>query len=130
MPSIPVVAEVPSSSPVGGPVIGGVEFRRPTSRSVSTEPVGSSVELGSGSLRRYTRGVRKVFAISWAKMTEDEVAAVELALAPTFVTFQLDSTAEAALVATEDGFSADAIAGTFPIRYNVSLSLREKDPRR
>lgn len=130
MPSIPVVAEVLSSSPVGGPVIGGVEFRRPTSRNVTTEPIGASVELGSGSLRRYTRGTRKAFAVSWAKMTEDEVAAVETALAPAFVTFQLDSTAEATTVATEEGFSAEAIAGTFPIRYNVSLSLREKDPRR
>lgn len=129
MPSIEVVPENLPASLEGGPVIGGVTFPRPNSRSSNVEPVRASVDLASGSERTYSKGRRGVHSLSWSKLTEDDVEALVAATEPTYVTYREDEKSTEYVVSTNEGVSFEAVAGTFPIRYSVSVTLRERDVR-
>jgi hypothetical protein len=110
------------------PVIGGTTFRRPNGYSVNPEPVRQTVQLAGGSTRAYSSGVRDVFELSWGKMTEAEVVALNAATLPAFVSFTtLDGSTR--IVETSPP-SIDAVPGTDPVRFSVSLTLRAQDTRR
>lgn len=128
MPSV-IVDPLLASHNSGGPVIAGVEVKRATSLSEKDEPVRQLVELASGSTRAYDKGVRRVFGVAWAKLTRVEVDQLRGLLAAPFVTFATEVGSDVSVVSTEDGFAADPIPGTYPIRYSGSISLRERDPR-
>lgn len=130
MPTITLPDDLGSSSSSSGPVIGGVLFRRPATLSKSIEKEGATVTLPGGQIRTYRSsrgGRRRVYSISWPKLTESELAQLEAALAPPFVTFAPSSAEEAIVVSTEDALAIEAIAGTFPIRYAVSTTLKARD---
>lgn len=129
MPSIAVVPEYLPASVEGGPVIGGVTFPRPNSRSTNLEPVRASVVIASGSERTYSKGRRGVHSLSWSKLTEGDVETLVAATQPTYVTYREDASAAEYVVSTNDGVSFEAVAGTFPIRYSASVTLRERDVR-
>lgn len=129
MPSF-AVAPVQQTFASGGPMLGGVEFRRATSRSEQWEGVGSDQELPSGALRAYDRGRRLVVSLSWSKMTRAELDALaELCLAP-FITYANDSGSPEYVMRVATPPTSDAIAGTFPIRYRVDVGLRGRDVSR
>jgi hypothetical protein len=109
------------------PVIAGVTVRRPTSLTENPEPVRNSVQLAGGGLRSYSAGVRYVFGLSWAQMTEGELAQLRALTAPPFVPYvHQDGTSH--YVETSPP-QATAIQGTDPVRFAVSLELRDQDPR-
>lgn len=120
-----------AESPAGGPVIGGVTFRRPVARAVTFEPVRSTIELGgSGQLRTYVRGTRRVVELEWSRMTDPEVAALTNVLAPAFVDYADDADSAVYRCSTDEGIEVEAIPGTYPVRYQVSIELRQQDPTR
>lgn len=108
------------------PAIAGQVIGRPTSLRESGEPVRNSVTLAGGGLRSYSAGVRRVFDLSWSRVTEDELADLRLLTAPAFVAYtHQDGTTR---IVETSGVEADAIAGTDPVRFSVSLTLREQNP--
>lgn len=125
MPSIVVLPSVVESA--GGPVIAGVEFKRPSSRSVSWEPVVSTQELGNGNMRSYYKGKRQVVALGFSKLTEQEVDALVAVLAAPVVTYAEDTDATPVVMFSDDAVAFEAIAGTFPVRHNASLTLKARD---
>src|SRR5213083_1747855 len=104
MPSVIIPVLSPSSN-VGGPVIGGVEVRRPTSLSSSDEPVRQIVELANGSTRAYDKGVRRVYAVTWGKLLLHEVDTLRELFAAPFVSFATESGTPSTVVSTEAGFA-------------------------
>lgn len=128
MPSIPVTPHaVPSSSAAGGPVVAGVQFKRPTARPESYETVGSDQELANGSTRAYDRGRRRVVSLSWAKMTRDEFDALVEATSSAFVTYAHDAASSSEVMRVSDPPAGTPVAGTYPVRYAVDLTLRARD---
>lgn len=128
MPSIVIdPAPTPSGSTAGGPIIGGVAFRRPATRGESWEAVGSDQQLANGNTRSYRQGQRAVVSLTWAKLLEADVATLKAVVAPAVTTYQADADAEEIAMTTGDGVSAEAIAGTFPVRYSASLTLKARD---
>lgn len=108
------------------PAISGVTIPRPSGLHENDEPIRSSVVLAGGGLRSYSGGVRKVFELSWSKATEDLVSDLRSLLLPAFVAYR-HSDGTTRMVETS-GVSAEAIAGTDPVRFSVSVSLREQNP--
>ena len=127
MPSVLVTPASPVESPVGGPVIAGVVFRRPVRRRRSYEPVRSTHELANGNLRSYVVGRRVVVELSWTKLTETEVATLAELVAPAFVTYADDSESPSFVVSTDEPLEVDPVPGTFPIRAEATLRLRGRD---
>jgi hypothetical protein len=112
----------------GSPIIGGVTFPRPNGYAINPEPVRRTVQLAGGSTRAYSSGVRDVFELSWSKLTEAQLVALEAATRSPFVSFTaLDGSSRMVETATP---SADAVPGTDPVRFSVSLTLRAQDTRR
>lgn len=131
MPSIPVVEVAPpAESAGGGPVIGGQGFRRPNGREEPDEPLRGVVELASGRTRAYDKGIRRSWSFSWSRMTGTELDALRAAMRPPYVTLEREAGEAAVVVSTEEGVSASALAGTFPVRYSVSVTLKARDPIR
>lgn len=129
MPAIRVTPSAGAETSTGGPVIGGVEFRRPTARTETAEALRQVVELGNGETRAYDRGVRPVYTFTWGSLTEDEVEQLKAATVPAYVPLSVVAGNPPVDVSTEDGVSAEAIAGTFPVRYSASVTLRARKPR-
>lgn len=127
MPSILVTPVSPPSSPGGGPVVAGVQLRRPTTRTARYEPEQSERVLASGATRTYYAGRRLIVALAFSKMSEEEKAALVAALGAAYVTYQEDSTADAVTMGISEPPEFDPIPGTYPIRYNVSLALKARD---
>lgn len=131
MPTIPVTPESLSANAGGGPLIGGVHFRRPTERTRTVEPVRGTVELGNGDVRTYDKGRRVVVSLAWAKLTEDEAALLDLTLAAPFVTYADDADAvDVFTMTTDEPLTLAAVPGTHPVRYEASVTLRERKPSR
>jgi hypothetical protein len=126
MPSI--IVNTTSGSLDGGPVIGGITVRRPNGLTIKYEPVRAGVVLAGGGARTYSNGVRRVVALSWGKLTESEVAALSALVADPFVTYADAAGVPATVMSTDEGLDVDAVAGTFPVRYSVGLTLRDRDP--
>lgn len=127
MPSIVVPPDAASESPGGGPVIGGVQFKRPTTRSETWEPVGSDQELANGSLRAYDQGRRRVVSLSWGKLTREQLDALVAATSSAFVSYGHDATSTLETMRVSDPPSSEAVAGTYPVRYSADLTLRGRD---
>ena len=87
MPAIVVTVTGRPADP-SGPIVAGVTFRRPSSRSESFEPVRQVETLANGDTRTYDRGRVRVVSLSWAKLTEAEVDALSDATAAPFVTYR------------------------------------------
>lgn len=135
MPSIPVTPEVTNEQPVdsstgAGPVIGGFAFRRPNGRSEPVEALRGVVELSGGSTRSYDRGIRRSWSFSWSRMTEGEVTTLRDVCRVPYVTLEREAGEVPVVVSTEDGISAEAVPGTYPVRYAVSVNLKARDPIR
>lgn len=110
------------------PVLAGVTLPRPSSVEQAPERFGSEVTLVSGSLRSYNGGIRSVFALSWSKATEATKTALEAAaVAPVAAYVHVDGVAYTVLV---DPPSSSPIPGTDPVKFEVSIALREQTPRR
>jgi hypothetical protein len=110
------------------PVLGGTTLRRPTSVSQNAETLRREVVLAAGGLRSYSSGVRAVFELSWAKLREEEVVALRMAAAPPFTSYtHVDGTTR---VVETSAPQETAIAGTFPVRFSVSITLRAQEPTR
>lgn len=139
MPQIPVVEETTPGVPgddtggprenLGGPVIGGIQVRRPTSLARTPEGLREEVVLGSGDLATYDRGIRFTYALSWEKLTEADRDQLHDVTADPYTTYAPEPGAPAVVVTTGDGLESEAVPGTFPIRYSASLTLRERSPR-
>jgi hypothetical protein len=126
MPSIGVAPDV-TAAPGGGPVIGGYAFPRPNGREEPTEPLRNVLVLASGSTRAYDQGVRQVYSFSWVRMRGEDLDTLRTVTRSPYVTLQVEGGAEEVVVSTEDGVSASAVPGTYPVRYTVSLNLKGRD---
>lgn len=110
------------------PVLNGTTLRRPSSVSESPEALRRDVTLASGALRAYSSGIRSVFELSWNKLLEGEVAALRAAAALPFVPYtHVDGTTR---VVETSPPSVTPLAGTDPVRFAVSISLRAQEPTR
>jgi len=110
------------------PVLNGTTLRRPSAVSESPEALRSSVTLSGGSTRAYSSGVRFVVELSWNKLLEAEVNALEAAAAPAFVSYtHVDG---AVRVVETSAVDSAPIAGTYPVRFTASVTLRAQDPDR
>jgi len=109
------------------PVIAGTALPRPTSLTENPEPVRTSAQLAGGALRAYSAGVRAVFGLSWAKMTEGQLAQLRTLTTPPFVPYVHQDGTTYYVETTPP--QATAIAGTDPVRFAVTLELRAQDPR-
>lgn len=130
MPSVIVDPENPVESPAGGPVVDGVQLRRPTSRDESHEPLRQVVDLGNGATRSYHRGIRRVWSYAWGRLTEAEKDELAALVAAPYVTLSPETGAPPVVVSTEEAYTATPIPGTFPVRYTATMTLRERDPIR
>lgn len=109
------------------PVIAGVTFRRPSSVSESPESLRRPVVLAGGGLRAYDGGIRDVFELSWSRLTEAERDALVAVCASAFVTYtHVDGTTQ---VVETNPPEFEPIAGTDPVRFSASVTLRGQDPR-
>lgn len=110
------------------PVLNGVTLHRPSSVSEDPEALRREVLLAGGGLRAYSGGVRFAVELSWGKLREEEVAALRLAAAPPFVAYRhVDGVTR---VVETSPPQVEAIAGTSPVRFAVSISLRAQEPAR
>lgn len=111
------------------PNLAGVTLPRPNGVDESPEQVGDVITLAAGGLRRYDLGERFVYTLSWSKLTEAEVATVRAAaIRGAAVYVHTDASVTTVLV---DGRpKVVPLAGTYPVRFDVELVLRETTPRR
>lgn len=130
MPQIGVVEEGAGLTETGGPVIGGVTFPRPRTRTEQRQALRQVVELGGGETRTYDKGVRPEWSFTWGGLTGDQLEQLRVTTRRPYVTLELEPGSVPVVVSTEDGVTADAVAGTFPIRYTASLTLRARKPVR
>jgi hypothetical protein len=115
MPSI-LVSPLAGSVTSGGPLIGGVEFPRPSSADEQVEPARAIITLANGSTRAYDKGIRSVLSVSWSRMRLEALDALRSVMAAPFVDY-----------VHTDG--KEYRVGTAPTRYSVSITVREQDPR-
>lgn len=129
MPSILVTPETLTASVLDGPILGGVQLPRPNSTKAPTEADTQTVTLGNGSERVYTRGTRRVYTLGWSRLLEEDVATLRDLMADPVTTYlHVDGTAPV-YVTTTGGMTEELVAGTYPIRYAVEITLREQDLR-
>lgn len=113
------------------PQIDGVTVRRPNAHARGRVPVRSDVELASGKVARYQVGTRQRFALSWRNVDDATAEAIDL-IGSSGAAFPYvdDVTERSYLVLVEgDGASVTAVPGTYPVRYDVDLTLVEQSPR-
>lgn len=109
------------------PVLNGTQLPRPSAVNDTFERVGTSVQLANGGIRGYTVGRRRVITLSYSKATEATLNALRAAAAGRFVSYtHQDGDAFAAEV---DEPQTDAIPGTEPTRFAVSIVLRDQAVR-
>lgn len=110
------------------PVLNGVTLWRPVEYEEPDEFAGGTVELASGATRAFLRGVRGVWSIRWQHRTRAQVNALRGAVAGgAAVPFTaLDGVTYLVLPGP---VGVVAIAGTEPVRYDVTLRLTEQTPR-
>ena len=109
------------------PALGGVTLRRPTTATESPEPVRSVVTLAGGAERAYDRGSRQVFDLAWSRMTEAQLTALRALLRPTFTSYvHVDGATYFVQTAPP---KVEPLGGTDPVRFSVSVQLREQAPR-
>lgn len=109
------------------PVLGGVDLPRPNSITENPERFGSEVVLAAGDLRVYDGGQRQVFELSWNKATEDVLAAITASARPAVTSYR-HTDGEMYVVLTSP-VQRQPIAATDPVRFAVSLTLREQAPK-
>jgi hypothetical protein len=108
-------------------VIGGVQLRRPTARSAKYEPEQNERVLASGATRTYYAGRRLLVTLAFAKLSEEEKDALSAVLAAPYVTYQDDALSDPVVMGISDAPNFEAIGGTFPLRFNTSVSLKARD---
>jgi len=128
MPSVVVTPETPATT--AGPVIGTLQMKRATALGTGFEAIRTEVELANGSTRAYVVGRRLTKSLTWAKLTRAEVDALVTVTAAAFVPYADDPASVPVVMSTGEGLSYDPVAGTFPIRYAATLSLKSRDPVR
>lgn len=109
-------------------VLNGQTVRRPNTYARTGDPVELDVLVASGRGVRYSRGVRRRWAMSWRNLKAADVAPLEgLPRGPfAFADEVLGATATVLV----DGVPAIvAVAGTSPVRYDVDLALVEQAAR-
>lgn len=110
----------------GLPVLGGRTLPRPTGVQRTSQAARSRVVLAGGSARVYNNGARKVFALSWARMTEADLAALEGVCRSQPFAAYLDLDGVTYVVETGD-VDATAIAATDPVMFTASVTLTQQD---
>lgn len=110
------------------PVLNGVTLKRPTSVSETPETLRRGVVLAGGGLRSYSSGIRRVYELAWAKLTEGQVSALRDAARPPFVSYtHVDGTTR---VVETEAPAVTPIAATYPVRFAVSITLKAQEPDR
>lgn len=110
------------------PVLRGVTLPRPNASPRTREDVVDVVRLASGSERRYVSGFRYVYRLSWTRTTDTGRAAIESAASSLGTVSFVDPLGVASFVVV-GSLEVEPLAGYDPVRYAISLELREPDVR-
>lgn len=109
------------------PILNGISLPRPNSASESPEQVGTRVELANGRTVPYVRGLRMIFALGWAKLTEAERTALLSAYSPGASSYVSQDGTPYVVLADPPQWTP--VPGTDPVRFDASITLREQTPR-
>lgn len=105
------------------PVLAGRTLRRPQTRRRTPEPLTSTVVLAGGGMRRYTRGNRYRWSLTWVNLPEAEALAIDAILARQGAVAFLDQDGQQYTVMVEGYGGLEAKTGTSPVRYDASVDL-------
>lgn len=105
------------------PVLYGRTLRRPQQRTRTPEPLASTVTLAAGGLRRYSRGRRYRWSLSWVNLPEAEAIELDEVLSRTGALSFVDQDGISYVVMVEGYGGLEAKSGTSPVRYDASADL-------
>lgn len=105
------------------PVLAGRTLRRPQTRTRTPEPLTSTVTLAGGGLRRYSRGNRYRWSLTWVNLPEGEALALDAILARHGALAFVDQDGQQYTVLVEGYGGLEAKTGTSPVRYDASTDL-------
>jgi hypothetical protein len=111
------------------PVLDGVTMPRPSQYRRTPVAVAQDRELSGGTIARYSRGHRFQHVMSWELAQETAALLLEQLGRIRGVTQFVDMDGTPYVVLVDDFDGLEPIAGTAPVRYKVSLSLKERRPR-
>lgn len=105
------------------PILYGRTLRRPQTRARKPEPLSSTVTLAGGALRRYSRGSRFRWSLSWVNLPEAQALELDSVLTRQGATQFVDQDGQSYTVIIEGYSGIEARSGTSPVRYDASVDL-------